>query len=52
MTQQQEISQEVAQELLALAYQYRADLKYPPTADSIERRLAAIAAAIARAGAA
>lgn len=29
-------------ELLALAYQYRSDLRYPPTADSIGRRLISI----------
>ena len=36
-------------ELLALAIQYRDDLRHPPTADSITRRLAAIEAAIAKA---
>lgn len=38
-----------APDLLALAYQYRDDLLYPPTADSRERRLAAIDAVIAKA---
>jgi len=38
-----------APDLLALAYQYRDDLRHPPSADSITRRLAAIDAAIARA---
>jgi len=36
-------------DLLALALQYRDDLRHPPSADSITRRLAAIDAAIARA---
>ncbi|MES2904036.1 MAG: hypothetical protein V4696_07610 [Pseudomonadota bacterium] len=43
------IDQDAAHELLALATQYRSDLRYPPTGDSIERRLAAIEAGIARA---
>jgi len=38
-----------APDLLALAYQYRNDLKYPPAPDSVDRRLSAIAAAIAKA---
>lgn len=38
-----------APDLLALAYQFRDDLRHPPTADSITRRLAAIDAAIAKA---
>jgi len=38
-----------APDLLALAYQYRDDLRHPPSADSITRRLAAIDAAIAKA---
>jgi len=38
-----------APDLLALAYQYRDDLRHPPSAASITRRLAAIDAAIARA---
>ena len=37
-----------APDLLALAYQYRDDLRHPPTADSITRRLAAIDAVIAK----
>jgi hypothetical protein len=41
-----------APDLLALAYQYRNDLKYPPAPDSRERRLQAIDAAIAKATAA
>lgn len=36
-------------DLLALAYQYRNDLKFPVEPDSRERRLAAIDAAIAKA---
>ena len=35
-------------DLLALVIQYRDDLRHPPTADSITRRLAAIDAAIAK----
>lgn len=34
--------------LLALAHQYASDLRYPPTADSITRRLAAIEAVLAK----
>lgn len=34
--------------LLALALQYRDDLRYPPTADSITRRIAAIDAVLAK----
>jgi hypothetical protein len=34
--------------LLALAIQYRDDLRYPPSPDSIERRLAAIDAVITK----
>lgn len=41
-----------APDLLALAYQYRDDLKRPPAPDSRERRLQAIEAAIAKATAA
>ena len=37
-----------APDLLALAHQYRDDLRYPPTADSITRRLAAIDAVLAK----
>jgi len=37
-----------APELLALAVQYRDDLRYPPTPDSTQRRLAAIEAVIAK----
>ena len=37
-----------APDLLALAHQYRNDLRYPPTADSITRRLAAIDAVLAK----
>jgi hypothetical protein len=39
---------EIITELLALVIQYRDDLRRPPTGDSLERRLAAINAAIAR----
>lgn len=38
-----------APELLALAYQYANDMRYPPTTDSRERRLAAAQAVIAKA---
>jgi hypothetical protein len=38
-----------APELLALAYQYANDMRYPPTADSRERRLAAALTVIAKA---
>ena len=38
-----------APDLLALAHQYRADLRHPPSADSITRRLAAIDAVLAKA---
>lgn len=38
-----------APDLLALVIQYRDDLKRPPSADSIERRLAAVNAAIRKA---
>ena len=37
-----------APDLLALALQYRDDLRHPPTADSITRRLAAIDAVLAK----
>ena len=37
-----------APDLLALAYQYRDDLRHPPSADSITRRLAAIDAVLAK----
>ena len=37
-----------APDLLALAHQYRDDLRHPPTADSITRRLAAIDAVLAK----
>ena len=37
-----------APDLLALACQYRADLRHPPSADSITRRLAAIDAVLAK----
>lgn len=39
-----------APELLALAYQYQSDLRHPPTADSVTRRLERIAAVLAKAG--
>jgi hypothetical protein len=38
-----------APDLLALAYQYRNDLMYPPSEDSKSRRLAAIDAVIGKA---
>lgn len=38
-----------APDLLALAIQYRDDLKRPPNGDSVERRLAAVEAGVARA---
>lgn len=37
-----------APDLLALAHQYRNDLRHPPSADSITRRLAAIDAVLAK----
>ena len=39
----------VADDLLEAGIQYRDDLKRPPTGDSIERRLAMVNAAIAKA---
>ena len=36
------------QELLALAYQYANDMRYPPTEDSRQRRLAAVEAVLAK----
>lgn len=41
-----------APDLLDALYQYRNDLRYPPAADSIERRLVMIENLIAKAGAA
>lgn len=41
-----------SKELLELAHQYASDLRHPPTADSLERRLERIAAVLAKAGAA
>ena len=41
---------EAAPELLELAYQYQSDLRHPPTADSVERRLQRIAAVLAKVG--
>lgn len=38
-----------APDLLALAYQYRGDLRHPPSADSIARRIAWINGVIAKA---
>ena len=38
-----------ADELLALVIQYRDDLRRPPTGDSLQRRLDAVHAAIAKA---
>lgn len=35
-------------DLLALAYQYANDMRYPPTADSRQRRLAAVEAVLAK----
>lgn len=35
-----------SKELLELVYQYQSDLRHPPTADSIERRLERIAAVL------
>ena len=40
---------EAVDELLALAYQYRDDLRFPPTGDSKERRLARIEEVISKA---
>lgn len=39
-----------APELLELAYQYQSDLRHPPTAESVERRLERIAAVLAKVG--
>lgn len=36
------------QDLLALAHQYANDMRYPPTADSRQRRLAAVEAVLAK----
>ena len=41
-----------SKELLELAYQYQSDLRHPPTADSVTRRLERIAAVLAKVGAA
>ena len=40
-----------SKELLELAYQYQSDLRRPPTADSVTRRLERIAAVLAKVGA-
>lgn len=37
--------------LLELAYQYQSDLRHPPTADSVTRRLERIDAVLAKVGA-
>lgn len=42
---------EIIADLLALAIQYRDDLRRPPSADSVERRLDGINKALAKAGA-
>ena len=36
------------EDLLALAYQYANDMRYPPTEDSRKRRLAAVEAVLAK----
>lgn len=36
--------------LMGLAYQYDSDLRHPPTADSVTRRLERIAAVLAKVG--
>ena len=41
---------EQTQQLLELAYQYQSDLRHPPTADSVTRRLERIAAVLAKVG--
>ena len=38
----------INEDLLALAYQYANDMRYPPTADSRQRRLAAVEAVLAK----
>jgi hypothetical protein len=38
-------------DLIALAHQYASDLRHPPSADSVERRLERIAAVLAKVGA-
>jgi hypothetical protein len=40
-----------SKDLLELAYQYQSDLRHPPTADSVTRRLERIAAVLAKVGA-
>ena len=40
-----------SKELLELAYQYQSDLRHPPAADSVTRRLERIAAVLAKVGA-
>jgi len=39
-----------APELLSLAHQYASDLRHPPSADSVARRLERIAAVLAKVG--
>lgn len=41
-----------SKELLELAYQYQSDLRHPPTADSVTRRLERITAVLVKVGAA
>ena len=38
-----------APDLLEVLYQYESDLRYPPSGDSVERRIARVRAAIAKA---
>jgi hypothetical protein len=38
----------INEDLLALAYQYANDMRYPPTPDSRQRRLAAVEAVLAK----
>ena len=38
----------INEDLLALAYQYANDMRYPPTEDSRQRRLAAVEAVLAK----
>jgi len=39
-----------SKDLLTLAHQYASDLRHPPSADSVERRLERIAAVLAKVG--
>lgn len=53
LSDRQELAREreKTEALLELAYQYQSDLRHPPTADSVTRRLERIAAVLAKVGA-